>query len=108
MIKLITLLASGIPAVIAALIAFIARKAGTATASIAAFVVITLGFIACINSILQSVLGMVSIPGWISNAVGLFVPVDFAACVAAYASSRICRAAYDMAVLKVKLINSAS
>lgn len=41
MVKLITLLVSGIPAIIAAVLAFLARKWGTAAATISLFVVLT-------------------------------------------------------------------
>ncbi|WP_211453015.1 DUF5455 family protein [Collimonas antrihumi] len=108
MLKLITLLLSGIPAIIAAIISMIGRKLGTAAASIASFVIITSGLIICINTILQTVLGYMTIPPFIANSVGLFIPIDWAACLSAIVSSRICRAAYDMAKLKIELINNAS
>lgn len=108
MLKLITVLVTGIPAIIGAILAFITRKVGTATMAIASFVVMTAAFIAAINSIIQSVLGLVSAPGWILNSVGMFMPADFSAVLAAVVSARICRAAYDMAVEKIKLVNNAS
>ncbi|MFJ2989655.1 DUF5455 family protein [Collimonas sp. NPDC087041] len=108
MLKLITLLVSAIPAIIAAIISMIGRKLGTAGASIASFVVVTAALIAGINTILQGVLSYVAIPPFIANSVGLFIPTDWVACVTAVVTSRICRAAYDMAVQKIKLINDAS
>ncbi|WP_041741760.1 DUF5455 family protein [Collimonas fungivorans] len=108
MLKLVTLLLSGIPAIIAAIISMIGRKLGTAAASIASFVIITAGLIACINVILQNVLALIAIPPFIANSVGLFIPADWVACVTAVVSSRICRAAYDMALMKIKLVNNAS
>jgi hypothetical protein len=108
MLKLITVLTSGIPAIIAAVLTFITRKVGVAAGSIASFVIITAGLILCINAILQSVIAMIVIPAWIANSIGLFIPIDFAACLAAIVSSKICRAAYDMAKFKIVAINSAS
>jgi hypothetical protein len=108
MLKLITLLTSGIPAIVAAIVSFIVRKVGTAAGAIALYIAVTAAFIACINSILQSVLAILSMPVWVSNAIGMFMPADFAAVMAAVVSSRICRAAYDMAVMKNKIINDAS
>lgn len=108
MLKLVTLLFSGLPAIIAAVLSFITRKLGTATGTIAAFVVMTAAFIACINVILQNVLALIAVPTWIANSVGLFIPADFTAVIASVVSSRICRVAYDMAVWKIKAVNNAS
>lgn len=108
MLKLLAMLGAGLPAIVAALLAFLTRKFGTATATIASFIILTAAFIACINIILQTVLGLIQIPSWIANSVGLFIPVNFTACLSAIMSARICRVAYDMAFDKIKLINSAS
>lgn len=108
MLKLITVLTSGIPAIIASVLAFITRKIGTAAGTIAAYIIITAGFILCINAILQAVLSMMLAPTWIANSVGMFIPIDFVACLTAIVSSKICRAAYDMAKFKITAINSAS
>lgn len=108
MLKLITLLTSGIPAIIAALIAFIGRKAGTAAATIASFIIITSGLILCLNAILQTLLGMLAVPPWILNSLGIFIPINWAACLAAVVSSKICRAAYEIAKFKIVAINNAS
>lgn len=108
MLKLIQLFTAGIPAIIAAVLAFITRKVGVAAGSIASFVIITTGLILCINAILQTVLGLLALPPWVANAVGMFIPIDFAACLSAIVSSRICRAAYEMAKFKITAINNAS
>jgi len=108
MVKLLTFLTSGIPAIVAAFLAFVTRKVGVAAGTIASFVIITSGLILCINAILQTVLGMMAIPAWLSNAVGMFIPIDFAACLSAIVSSRICRAAYDIAKFKIVAINAAN
>lgn len=107
MLKLIGLLATGIPAIIAAFLAFLTRKAGVAAASIASFVLITAGMILCINAILQHVLSLIVLPAWIATSVGMFIPINFAAVLAAIVSSKICRAAYDMAKFKIVAINNA-
>lgn len=107
MLKLITMIGGGIPALIAGFLAFLGRKAGVAAASIASFVLITAGMILCINAILQHVLTLLSLPGWISAGVGMFIPINFAAVLSAIVSSRICRAAYDMAKFKIVAINGA-
>ncbi|HVL77379.1 MAG TPA: DUF5455 family protein [Noviherbaspirillum sp.] len=108
MLKLISMLATGIPAVIGGLIAFLGRKAGVAAASIASFVIITMGLILCLNAILQALLAMLVIPAWLANSIGLFIPINWSACLAAIVSSKICRAAYEMAKFKIVAINNAS
>lgn len=108
MLKLITVLTSGIPAIISAVIAFIARKAGTAAATVASFIFLTAAFIACINTILQTLLVILTPPTWIANSLGLFIPANFTAVLSAIVSARICSVAYDLAMLKVKAINNAN
>jgi hypothetical protein len=108
MIKLITLLATGIPAIIAGVISFIARKLGTATATIAAFVLLTAALVASINAIVTTLMALAVVPSWISYSLGLFVPADFGAVLSAIVSARICRVAYDLSMLKVKAINDAN
>jgi hypothetical protein len=108
MLKLLAVLTSGIPAIIAAILAFVGRKFGTAAGTIAAFVIMTTAFIACINLILNTLIALMLMPGWVATAIGLFVPYQFSACIAAAVSGRICRAAYDLAMLKAQAINNAS
>jgi hypothetical protein len=106
MIKLITLLVAGIPAIIAAVLAQLGRKWVTVAAAIALAVSLTAGFVALINTLVGSLASLLSAPGWISNAVGMFIPADFGLCVAAIVSAHIARAAYDFAIGKVKLFNT--
>lgn len=108
MIRLITLLASGIPAIIAAIISFVTRKVGTAAGSIASFALLTIAFVSCINLIFQAVMGALTIPEWAANGIGMFIPSTFSLSVGAIWSAKTCRAMYDMARFKIKLINSAN
>lgn len=108
MIKLITLLASGIPAIIAAIIAFVTRKVGTAAGSLVSFALLTVAFVGCINLIFSTVLGAITLPTWLANGVGMFMPFNFSLCVSSIWSAKTCRAMYDMARFKIKLINSAN
>lgn len=108
MIRLITLLASGIPAIIAAIISFVTRKVGTASGSIVSFAIITIAFVAGINVIFQSVLSLISLPEWAANGIGMFFPSNFSLCVAAIWSAKTCRVMYDVARFKIKIINSAN
>lgn len=108
MLQVLHVLVMGIPAIISAIIGYVGRKLGVAAASIASFVIITAGFIVCINAILQHVLSLIALPSWAAAAIGMFIPINFAACLSAIVSSWICRAAYDMAKFKIIAINNAN
>jgi hypothetical protein len=107
MLQVLAALVLGIPALVGSVVAFLARKITTVTGTILGFVVMTTAFIACINSILSSILAIITLPLWASG-VGLFIPFDFTAVLAAVVSGRICRAAYDLAIMKLNAINNAS
>lgn len=106
MIKLITLLVGGIPALIAAILASFGRKWVTLAAAIAAYVGVTVAFIAVINTIVGAI--AITSPGYFANAIGMFVPSNFGACLGSIIGAHIGRAAYDLAVGKIKLFNAAT
>lgn len=108
MIKLLAMLGAGIPALIGGVIAMIGRKWGTVGATIAMFAVLTTAFIVCINLLLNQLLGLLSPPAAVATAIGMFMPADFSAVLATIVSSKICRAAYDLAMDKAKMYASAS
>ncbi len=108
MIKLIGVLVAGIPAIISGILALMTRKAVTVTASFAALIAVTVAFIATINGIVGTLASHLTGPAWIANAVGMFIPSDFGACIGAIVSAHIARAAYDLAVEKTRLFNAAS
>lgn len=99
---------SAVTTTLAALVAWLGRKFGVATTAVLSAVLLTAAFVACINSILQNVLAAMVIPSWIVGSLGMFLPASFSVTLAAIMSSYICRAAYDMAIIKIKMINSAS
>lgn len=101
---LINVFLVGIPAIISGMLAFITRKTMVAAASIASFVLLLGVFVACINTILQSILSLTVVPTWISNAMGLFIPFNFGLVLSAIISSKICGAAYRLAMVKIKAI----
>jgi len=108
MFQLIAAVVAGLSSIIGSIVFFIGRKAATALGSIAMFIIITSGFILCINALVQHALSLFSIPAWISVAIGMFIPINFAACLSVVVSSYICRAAYDIAKFKILAINSAN
>jgi hypothetical protein len=108
MIRLITLLVSGIPAIIAAVLASLSRKWVTVGVAIALMATLTGVFIAAINTIVGNLVGYLGTPGWLVNAVGMFVPTDFGAVLGAIVAAHIVRAAYDFAMDKVHVFNAGS
>lgn len=108
MIKLLTMIGTGIPAIIAGIIAWLGRKFGVAAASVATMLLLTAAMIACINTIVNAVLVYAVLPAWLGSALGALIPGNFSAVLAAIVSSRICGAAFDLAMGKVKVINSAN
>jgi hypothetical protein len=106
MIKLIQAIVLGIPALIAALFAQLGRKWVTVTATIALMITLTTAFIVAINNAVSALSGGLSAPGWISNAVGMFVPSNFALCLSSIVTAHIARAAYDLAMDKARMFNT--
>lgn len=108
MIKLIAVLVSGIPAIISALLAFFARKIGTASGSIAAWIALTTAFVAANQTLFNQLGSLLNPPSWISNGLGMFIPGDFGLCLSTVVAAKISRAAYDLARDKIALINAAN
>lgn len=104
MIKLITVLVTGIPALFAMMVAHLGRKFSTITATFLAMGLLLTTFISCINLLLQSVVSLLAIPAWLAVPVGMFVPANFAVVLSTLVSARICRAAYDWMSKKAELI----
>lgn len=108
MIKLLTMLGAGIPALIGGLIAMIGRKWGTVASTLALFAFLTAAFIACINMLLSQLLTLLNPPAAVAAAIGMFFPSNFSAVLSVIVSSKICRAAYDLAMDKARMYASAS
>lgn len=105
--RLLEWIISGFGALFASLLAMFGRKATVAVASVTAILAVTAAFIVCVNSIFGFVAGLMP-PGWIANFIGMFIPVDFGLCTGSILSAYTCRAAYDLAMLKIKIMNSAN
>jgi hypothetical protein len=107
MIKLITLLVAGIPALIGGFLALLGRKWAVLTGTLSLFVLLVGVFVACINQLVDALLALATIPAWAVAAIGYGIPGDFALCLASIVSSRICRAAFDLAMEKARAFNTA-
>ena len=107
MIKLITMFVAAIPVFFTGIIAFLARKWGVFAATATLMIALTVAFIGVINGVVASVLSSASLPGWAAAGIGFGIPSDFALCIGALVSSRIARAAYEMAMDKARMFNTA-
>lgn len=88
-------------------VSFFTRKLVTIGTMIAAFVLLTAAFVSALKVIITAVLAMAFMPVWIVSSVGLFMPSNFVAVLSSIAAAHSCRWAYDKAMDKVRLINSA-
>lgn len=109
MIKLIAGLYGGITAMIAAIFAIASRKAGTVTAGLVTLAALVVIFIACINALVQSMIGAIgaaeaALSAWLLTFIGMFIPGNTALCLATLVSAKICRAAYDLGRKKTDII----
>ena len=109
MIKLIAGLYGGITAMIAAIFAIATRKAGTVAAGLATLAALVLIFVACINSLVQSLITAIGaaealLASWLRTFIGMFIPGNFGLCLATLVSAKICRAAYDLGRKKTDIV----
>lgn len=107
MIKLIGYFIAGIGSVITSLLALAGRKAVFAALAIAVALSLTVGFIAALKSVLASVTASMIMPSWLVT-IAWFVPSNFVAVFSALVAAHAVRAAYDLAITKLKLVNSSS
>lgn len=84
------------------------RKYTVGTASVLAYIATTAAMIFCLKQGLSTLSILLSPPLWLVGVLGWIIPSNFIAITSAIASARICRAAFDMAIAKIKLINGAS
>lgn len=98
---------SGLASFASGLLAMFGRKLSVATAAITAMFALTAAFVICISLTVQAIANIIVLPSFLAP-IGWFVPSDFTFCISSIISARTCRAAYDLAMAKVRLINSAS
>lgn len=96
------------PTLTAWFVTFFTRKIAVASSMVAAFVLLSAAFIVCIKHMIGIVLALAIMPTWVSGAVGMFIPFNFSVVLANILSAQSCRWAYDKAMEKIRLINSAS
>lgn len=104
---LITWLYSGFVAIIAGLVAFAGRKLVVSTAALLVFMALTVAFILAMQSLASTLAAAVVMPVWLAP-IAWFVPSNFLAVFGVLVSAHVTRAAYDLAVAKLKMVNSSS
>ena len=107
MLKLISYLFTGFTGVFTLFIAALSRKTVVSAASILAVVGLTTIFLSTINSLTSSFVASLVMPPFL-NYFLWFVPSNFSACMAFIIAAHISRAAYDLLITKVQIINAAS
>ena len=98
----------GLTELVGLLIGFFGRKTITATATIAAFIAMTIAMMVCMREFETTLSALLTPPTWIVQSLGYFWPVHATLIFSTLLSARSCRAAYDYAVEKYKMINQAS
>lgn len=96
------------PTLTAWAIALFTRKILVATATVAAFVLLTAAFIVCIKQMILIVMALAVLPSWLVLAFGMFIPFNFSVVLSNILAAQSCRWAYDKAMDKIRMINSAS
>jgi hypothetical protein len=96
------------PAITAWAVQFFTRKMVVVGSMITTFVFMTAAFVACIKIIITSILLALSLPAWIAAGIAMFLPANFAMCLAAIGSAKSCRWAYDKAREKLQIVASSN
>lgn len=95
------------PTLTAWMVSFFTRKIAVATATVAAFVLLTASFLVVIKQIVLAVMTLAVMPAWITYSIGLFIPANFSVVLSNILAAQACRWAFDKAREKIALINSA-
>jgi len=108
MLKLLILVGSFFTSLAGFAAASITRKAVVVFSVITAFVAVTAAFLVCIKIIVTGLIALLVMPVWIQSWVGMFIPSNYAGVISLIMSAKTCKAAYNLAVEKVKMIGQSS
>lgn len=108
MSAIFTLLRNFLGGFFLSVLAKLGTKKAVGIASIAAYIALTLGFIVAIKQTINIIFSLSAVPAFIEPSLGMIIPDNFAQVTAAIISAMIARAAYDLGVQKINLLNSAS
>lgn len=107
MLQLLGFFVTGLSTVIASMLQIFGRKSLVATATLSTAFALTLAFTICISELVSTLSAALSFPVYL-EVLFWFVPSNFVLLISSILSGRICRAAYDLAMQKVQMINNAS
>lgn len=108
MLKLLTLVGGLFASVGGYAAASLSRKAIVVFSVITAFVAVTAAFLVCMKIIITGLVSMLVMPAWIASLLGMFVPSNYAGVISLIMSAKTCKAAYNLAVEKVKMIGQST
>lgn len=108
MLKLLTLIGSFFAAVAAFAAASISRKAIIVFSVITAFVAVTVAFVACMKIIIGGLVAMIVMPAWLASWLGMFIPSNYVGVISLIMSAKTCKAAYNIAVEKIKMVGQSN
>jgi len=103
---ILAFLASFVTTVMSWALNFFSKKARIVATTLAGYILIVAAFILCIKQAVTFVLALAILPSWIATGIGMFLPYNFATVLASILGARSCRYAYDIAVSKLKMVNS--
>lgn len=99
---------NAIIAIIPSLASYFSRKAAVTAATVGAFVLLTGALLVAIQALLNSLVSWLAPPGSITSYLGMFVPGDLPLCISVLVSARAAKAAYSIAMDKVRVIATAN
>lgn len=108
MLKLLTLVAGLFTTIAGYAAASLSRKAIVVFSVITAFAAVTAAFLVCMKILITGLIAFVAMPTWIASWLGMFIPSNYAGVISLIMSAKTCRAAYDLAVEKVKMIGQST
>lgn len=108
MLKLLTLIGGALVSIGGWAAASISRKAVVAFSVISAFVAVTAAFLVCMKIIITGLVALIVMPAWVASWLGMFIPSNYAGMISLIMSAKTCKAAYNLAVEKVRMIGQSS
>jgi len=108
MLKLLVLVGSFFTSLVGFAAASITRKAVVAFSVITAFVAVTAAFLVSVNIVVSGLLALLVMPAWIASWIGMFIPSNYGGVISLILSAKTCKAAYNLAVEKVKMIGQST
>lgn len=108
MLKLLILIGTFFSTIAGYAAASITRKAVIVFSVISAFVAVTAAFLVCVKLIVTGLVALVAMPVWFVSWIGMFIPSNYGGVISLIMSAKTCKAAYNLAIEKVKLIGQSS